>query len=88
MKRTNTPLRVGDAALALLVVSLLAAGAFGSWRLYQGLTTSCIRVRYGYDCLSDEPWNYAFCVLTTALGAMAGLGSATFIGYLRIYERP
>jgi ABC-type microcin C transport system permease subunit YejB len=88
LKRLRLPFWIGDVLVALLVIGLLAAGAFGSWKLFQGLTTSCIRARYGNDCLPDEPWSYAFSMLATALGAMAALGSATFITYLRVRERP
>jgi hypothetical protein len=35
MKRSRLPLWIGDALVALLVIALLAAGAFGSWKLFE-----------------------------------------------------
>jgi hypothetical protein len=88
LKRPRMPLSIGDVPTALVVIGLLAAGSFGLWRLYQGLTTFCIRLRYDYDCLPDEPWSFTFSMVINAVSALAALGSATFIAYLRICERP
>jgi len=88
LRQIRIAARLGDILVGLLVIALLAAAAFGAWRLYQGLTTSCIRVRHGTDCLATEPFSYGFSMLMTAFGCLTALGSAGFITYLRINERP
>jgi hypothetical protein len=83
----TTPRWISDVLVGMVVLGLLAAGVFGGLRVYHGLTTACIRARYGFDCLSDEPWWFIGSMLVTALGGLSALGSAAFIVYLRIHER-
>ena len=87
LRRLHTPSWIGDVLVGFVVLGLLATAVLGASRVYGGLTTACIPVRYGVDCLRDEPWGFMFSLLASGLGGLCALGSAAFIVYLRIYER-
>ncbi len=71
--------------LAFGVVLLILCGMAGS-TVYHGLTTGCVKARYGYHCQAVVPVRYAITMVLTGLGCLV-LAAGTVLGFGMAFTR-
>jgi len=71
--------------LAFGIVLLVLCGMAGS-TVYRGLTTGCVKARYGYHCQAVVPVRYAITMVLTGLGCLV-LAAGTVLGFGMAFRR-